>query len=323
MLALFNHRQKSTDKMQKRRLEVEKLDSRQLMAGNVFAELTSDGQLQISGDAHSNYVRVAQIGSTTYRVTGLPQAGLPTTVNGQNSRDFLNVQSVNVLLGAGNDRIDIGNSNVYGRTTFLSQGISIATGTGADTVHIDRVATTTDVEIQTESGNDIIRVDRSHIGNALGEFRQGDLRVSAGFGSDSVNVSNSVVAGELYVETGLGLATDQVHLAGLTVGRDAVVIADEPDAFRIDTKVNVEVRDTSVSNQLFIQTTKAQANVRLTNVDADRVFARMGAADDSLYLDDITSHYTEVDGGAGFDVLYRHLAGGVTRRNFERDYLVF
>jgi hypothetical protein len=316
-------RKKSKAESRKRKLDIEKLDSRQLMAGNVFAGLTSDGQLQITGDSNSNSVRIAQIGSTTYRVTGLLQEGAPTTVNGQGYRDFANVKSVNANLGAGNDRIDVGNSSLYGLITSLPQGVSISTGSGADMVLVDRVATIMDVNINGGTGNDNIRVDRSRIGHPQDEFRQGDLSILAGLGSDVVNVSNSSVVGDVYVETGLGLATDQVLMSRLSVGNDLTVMADEPDAFRIDTKVTLEIRDTTVADDVLVHTTKAQANVKLTNVDADEVFARMGAANDTLTLDDINARYTDVDGGAGFDVLYRRLAGGVNRRNFERDYLIF
>ena len=62
-----------------RRLFVESMESRQLMAGNVFANVIG-GDLVLTGDNASNGVEVRQLGAGVYRVIGQVQGGAPTTI---------------------------------------------------------------------------------------------------------------------------------------------------------------------------------------------------------------------------------------------------
>ena len=59
--------------MSPRRLTIEPLENRVLLAGNVTAELKS-GELLVTGDNQDNQIQIADLGASgahTYRVTGL------------------------------------------------------------------------------------------------------------------------------------------------------------------------------------------------------------------------------------------------------------
>ena len=62
-----------------RRLSVESMESRQLMAGNVFANVIG-GDLVLTGDGASNGVEVRQLGAGVYRIIGTIHGGAQTHV---------------------------------------------------------------------------------------------------------------------------------------------------------------------------------------------------------------------------------------------------
>ena len=80
-----------------RRLAVESLEDRRLLAGNVLATLRA-GDLVLRGDAADNQIQVARLTTGVYRVQGL--AG--TTVNGQATFDAgTGVRDVDVRMQQG------------------------------------------------------------------------------------------------------------------------------------------------------------------------------------------------------------------------------
>src|SRR5688572_2004982 len=92
------------------RLNVDRLEGRDLMAGNLSA-VVSNGILFVKegfGSANTNNaVQIFQLASGRYRVVGLAAAdGTPTRVNGADSREFVvPTGKLNVKLGAGNDTV--------------------------------------------------------------------------------------------------------------------------------------------------------------------------------------------------------------------------
>lgn len=304
-----------------RKLKLENLENRQLMAGDITAGMDSQGVLQIRGDGAHNGVAIYQVNSSTMRVEGLSQGGSGTRVNGSTSyRDFRNVQGLNVDLGAGNDRIEVGSAASLGRTTFFSRGANIQGGTGNDSIKIERAATNMDVNIKGGSGNDTIVLKQVQIGSSVDEFRQGGLSVEAGTGNDVVDISNTSVNQTVYIDSGLGVFTDHVKLDAVSAGQHVMLFANEPDSFRTETQLRAELRGVTAGGNVMVDARRAQAQITMKQIAADAVFAELGDKDDSLHLESIQSNRTQVSGGNGFDTLTTYLPGSVQRTGFEREY---
>ncbi len=307
-----------------RKLTLENLENRKLMAGNITAGLDSAGVLQISGDSSANGVAIYQISDTTIRIAGLTQGGLGTMINGSTSvRDFRNVQGLNVNLGSGSDRVEIGTGAASGRTTILNRGATIDGGSGDDTIKLERSATLGNVIIVGGTGHDTVVVNQVKVGSPLDEFRQGELMIQTGYGNDRIEVSNTTVNQSVNIESGLGLYSDQVTLNNVSAGEDINVWAVELDNFRTDTTINANLTSVTAGDEVRVDTRHAQAQITMKQVTADAVFAELGAKDDSLRLESIVSNSTQVSGGDGYDTLSTYLAGKVFRTGFERDYTIF
>src|SRR5262245_26227246 len=94
------------------RLEVEMLEQREMLDGNVSVFVNGAGDLVIAGDNAANSVRVDQFGpaGSPFTVRGLsPLGGGPTAINGvPNGTVVLSgVQNLKVHLGGGNDFFSI------------------------------------------------------------------------------------------------------------------------------------------------------------------------------------------------------------------------
>lgn len=307
-----------------RKLSLENLETRKLMAGNISAVLDSEGILQIRGDSAANGVAIYQVSDTTIRVAGLTQGGTGTAVNGStSSRDFRNVQGLNVELNSGSDRVEIGSAASLARTTSLPRGATILSGSGDDVVKIDKTATMGDVNIVGGTGNDSVTLNQVKVGSTLDEFRRGALSIETGYGSDRINVSNTTVNQSIYIESGVGLASDQVTLNTVTAGQHVALVANEPDNFRVDTNLRAELRGVTAGGNVSVDARGAQSQITMKQVTADAVFAELGAKDDSLNLESIDSDWTQVSGGYGYDTLTTYMAGKVFRTGFEWEYNPF
>ncbi len=93
-----------------RRLQVESLENRELMAGNVTVSF-SNGDLRITGDANANHVQVRQASPGVYTITGVTTGGAATKVNNV-ANGTITARGVNgnvvVQMGSGNDQLDFG-----------------------------------------------------------------------------------------------------------------------------------------------------------------------------------------------------------------------
>src|SRR4029079_1137657 len=119
-------------------LNVERLERRELFAGEVTAQMNRQ-MLVILGDAADNGV-VLTYDSTahSYHVIGSDAGGSPTTINGvdtsqaANDQEFTNVQSVHVNLGGGNDHFEVGSAAAV--DTVIQKWLAAAKGGGGESV---------------------------------------------------------------------------------------------------------------------------------------------------------------------------------------------
>ena len=177
---------------QSKRLGVERLEERAVMAGNVTAAVTG-GVLVITGDTADNGVLVDFNSATSaYTVTGVtPSGGTATTIN-----------SLDTSVPA--------NAQVF---TGVTKGIKINLNAGNDNLAFGAATTSTfnvigNLEIDAGLGNDTVAIGRN--GNAAG---------GAAPIENEVNVSKALVVK-------LGGGGDTLDLTNTTVGGNMVIHAD-------------------------------------------------------------------------------------------------
>lgn len=191
-------------------LSLERLEGRELKAGNVAIWVDTAGTLNVSGDGNSNGVAITQVAPTAYRVTGLNHYGA-TTINGRSSVVMYNVYNdIAVNLGNGDDHLSIGGTTTGGQATladdlFIAMGsgndtvvlsalrnrdfndyMYIDTGFGADTVHLSQVRCNAGLTVDTGADNDRFTMQYSSAGSVFAAMGAGndlaDLRFNS-FGS--------------------------------------------------------------------------------------------------------------------------------------------
>ncbi len=254
---LFGGR-KSSPRKSKPQLQVEGLEARALMAGDVAAYL-SGGTLYIEGDAGNNNIAVSQnsdgsilientedynpyapIGYYVYGQGMVYSNSYYTVVNDAHSDTITGyVSSISIDMQGGDDSVEI-------RDIDLPWDLTVHLGGGADKLTIDNVTTGDDLRITTGGGGttydrDEISIDDSHIGSGSNN----DLVVSGTSGVEKLTIDDTVIEDDLYVyltksaeddqtyiypgvdvrgRSGGGLArvdSDYAYVNGLTVSHDA------------------------------------------------------------------------------------------------------
>lgn len=160
-------------KIAHRRQELEKLESRHLLAGNVTAAVV-DGSLLIDGDELGNELTLTQVwgpdlqeatssDSVAYKVTPSDD----TTINGGRPGEPVFVSGITediaMDLGGGNDLLEV--YGVPGGPVVAN--MRIRTAAGADAVTIGNFATSKDVLILNSSGADKYSLFATRVGGQL------------------------------------------------------------------------------------------------------------------------------------------------------------
>ena len=125
-----------------RPLTVERLEDRQVLAGNVLA-MVSGQTLLIWGDEAANGVVLTYNSQTqTYRVIGQDAGGAPTTINGldtslpANAVELAGVKHVAVGMNGGDDSFAVGSPQAV--DTVISKWLAIDIGAGNDAAVLGR-----------------------------------------------------------------------------------------------------------------------------------------------------------------------------------------
>jgi hypothetical protein len=317
-----------------KRLLVERLEDRHLMAGNVTANV-SNHALVVWGDDAANGV-VLTYDSTTqkYGVAGSDTGGAPTTVNGQDTSGgaalFAGVNHVYVGLNGGDDQLQVGSAEAV--DFVLRQWLSIDMGDGDDKVILGSAGNAaggaapvavdlrigTSVNVNLGAGND--EVDLANMDVGL------NLNVFAGDGDDKVDFDTEftpagATAPQFFpvrVHGGstlsLGGGADELKmnhfavLGSLTIldgaGAANISIAngDVSKTLTINTgdEADVVVVDNVRAKQLSINTNGGSDDVTINGSAFTGLYVRLGAARDKLTISHSrTSLVTSLDGGAG------------------------
>lgn len=210
----------------RRRLSLEPLENRQLLAGNVLID-TSDGNLVITGDALANRVAIRQTGLGQFTVTGLDREQFRTP-GGLFKKGPVTVSNVRgglfVSLSSGDDYVKVQGEPGHPVTAAF---VTVLTGPGRDQVMVDQVQTggsqyPPQIQIPQE-----LKRQRSAIGEAAywNAVTPGSLTIDSGAGDrsldgDTVTLTGVEINGPAMISTGTG--PDLVTLDDVT-GRQAVI----------------------------------------------------------------------------------------------------
>jgi hypothetical protein len=206
-----------------RKLWVESLENRALLAGNV--SVFADGNvLKIVGDGLSNGVSVQQLDHNRYFVTGFALNGADTTINGQlNGRIVSGVSHIDADLNHGWDIFILTNSAF--RRNEMAQRFSGGTAGPVPAspeapnpnTHPVTARVTGDISVKGDEGNDGVGI-RARLGlrNSNGDILEGVLTILGGSHNDQVDVDYTEAFDDILFDMGSG--NDSVHADVARVG---------------------------------------------------------------------------------------------------------
>jgi hypothetical protein len=195
--------------MLRRKLAVESLEQRQLMAGDVTVAVTH-GEVAITGDQAGNQIEITQNADNTIRIAGSLLSG--TTINGQPSVTLKNATFGNITIetGAGNDRVNIRDVAIQ---QLAGSQFRLGLGAGSDFATVNNVKFAAELVVAGDSllaretlgdGRDTVRLQEVETGGSA-------LLVLGGGDLDLATVDSSTIGRDLTIN-GLG-------------GRDMVAVA--------------------------------------------------------------------------------------------------
>jgi hypothetical protein len=306
-----------------RRLSIENLEARQMMAGDVAAYV-QNGNLYIteaSGQSGlDNAIQISELPNGMIRVAGTTTTtdNTMTHVNKLNSQDFSVTGSLNVNLGGGSDLVVIGSEIGAPSPSFTQVNIdtsappvvlaprSLALGgvqtpfnaPDNDDVIIWGIITHGDMNITTGAGNDWV-----YVGGA--NMLAGNLAINTGAGADTVQIENTVgiLAGTVDIQTYSSLSETDADVVWLDsaymYGNLNVRTGGGNDLFHME--------NATVYNNMNFDAGAGDDSATLLHVDVVKsLMAQLGDGNDSLSLDYI---YGQGDlhflGGGGTDSLTR------------------
>ena len=318
-----------------RKLNMETMEPRQMMAGDVTASVTA-GSLYINETAgqtgRDNSVIVSQIAPGRIRVTGngTTTDGTVSKVNGAAFQDFTVTNDLVVKLGGGSDLI------VFDQTappTFKN-------------VNIDTAAPAIVAQPLVVKGGVVATPfnapDKDNI-IMWGAKITGNLTVNTGADDDWVYIANTPIGGNVSINTGAGADTAQLQNLPGTIGGSVDIqlyssLAEkDADVAWLDHVYaygNINVRGGDGADLLHLDNVTSYKDF---NLDAgagddklevndvcavDNFFAQLGDGNDNVTINDLylINGKTQIDGGAGSDSITKTGAfptSQVTQSNFE------
>lgn len=179
-------------KTNSKRLGLERLENREVFAGNVMASIDSAGALSLSGDNLANSVEIHGVGNHNYVVTGLS-----TTINGQSGPLTFHTSGdvIKGFMNGGDDFVHLQNSTI--------NRVSLTMGDGSDTVKVDNVIATStldgiylDMGSTQDPGKDTVNLNNVHV--------YGNLSAYLGAGDDFISFNKVHVDNLLVLDGGAG-----------------------------------------------------------------------------------------------------------------------
>lgn len=298
-----------------RQSKIETLERRTLFAGNIFAAFNAGTRaLLLTGDGLSNAAVVGPAAGGNIQITGQ----LGTTINGAATMVIpgAGLGAVTSNLGAGNDSIAIND--------LLMGSFNLWETTGNDRVNLNNVGVQGNVQINTNSGADNIRVDGLFQGNVtiLSGVHDDVVKVSGAIGVVFAGPNTKELAGNYIFGGAIGggsiLAintsdgSDKVYLTGLDVDGTASV----------NTGIHKDLLSTQVlrvADSMNVRTGDGADTVQIATTRCPVTVIDVGAGDDLVDVDvfSLALGAWNFNGGAGIDTLNRNGSLLGAHANFE------
>lgn len=195
----------------KRRLFIEGLERRELLAGNVLVEVTS-GLLRVTGDANDNQITIFQQTNGQFTISGLDSEVFTGPTAGIVARN------ITVNLGAGDDSVVIAAQSVEESVDLLPASVlgttTVNGGDGSDTISVSVIGRQAGMLVlpalaisidggAPAAGSESPQDDAVLITNSSATL----VTVRTGVGDDSIDLTN-VLALTLNVESGGSTTTN-------------------------------------------------------------------------------------------------------------------
>ena len=277
------------------KLNLEPLESRQMMAGDVSAYAISR-ILYINGDPADNGIALVDGGNGTFNLIGLTQGGAATTVNGGVSQNFNKIKDIVISMNKGNDAVVV-------TDIFVNGNLYVSGGKGNDVIGLGEFADTGLVDDAVDSLLGALSVKKSMVIDA-GEENDALLAraVSAKTLTASMGAGNDVVT----FDAGAG--------AGVTIEKTASISTSTGD----DT---VNLTRVSAAKGLTVSTTTGNDDVTLSEIAAKSLSVSLGSEDDDVTIDGSTITKTGTfNGDSGINSYTDgggNTFGKLVRKNFQ------
>jgi hypothetical protein len=302
-----------------KKLHVESLENRCLLAGNVSVSV-SGSDLNITGDNLANTITVESIGSDQVQVRGFGTSvnGSPDAIKTFNVSGSINLHmnggadvvrvtnlviqdNLNVDLGPGSNELLLGQSAAgdnlrFGGTAsgplYVQDNESVVGNIHNDRVfqsnlHVQGVGT-----VSLGDGDDTVQLDRPSGSTANVEYG-GLFQLFTGAGADSVSINGLVVDDNMVVTDGSGAAN--VSITNMDVhGNLTLTTANLADS--------ISIQNTNVQNTLTINSQGGYDNLSVSAI-ADRLAIYSGAGNDQVHVSSANVNVLNAALGAGADQL--------------------
>ncbi len=314
-------------------VDIQQLESRQLLTGTVTVAVSKAGDISVSGDSKDNDVFV-EVNADNVTIVGnsgtslkvgktVIAPGVPVVVPRPAS-----IRDLDVNLHGGNDSIDISvNSDVV-----IHRNVNVWTGAGNDSVSVESNGALVDVRgsvsMNTGSGHDSVRVaDADKFAGVDTEaellavaddtgaasvqmIRVGkDINISTGTGNDGIALLGVEAGRDVTVNSGLGHG-DVLGVSNVRAGRDMNLIWGDLNAINNVTIVRKLRVDSGTGNDRFV----------VDNLHASIVDVNLGPGNDQLAIGGtvVVTKSAKIHGGAGKDNLVSlSPLGGASVKSFE------
>jgi len=302
--------------MSHRRLMVQGLESRAMLAGDVTVSVT-DGILRLQGDEFSNDIVIVRLNTTgqgtKVAIHGTNASGVVTTrINGQDSIEVEGITKGAILgLGNGNNRLEIGNtsSGDHARQPVDFQGrVKIGASSGNDRIAVS-IYSNSGVAINAGAGDDKIYMIKSRFHNLTvnSDPLPVEGREPVG-GDDEVRMRSIIATGAVAIAGGIG--DDQVWAVLNNTGywgNVALNLGDGND--RIEVGLSVKFQGgVSISGGNGSDVLRTGASI------SDAFHAELGSGNDLLFCSGTSTTVLEISLGGDNDTatVFSELLAGIT-----------
>ncbi len=285
-----------------RRLALESLEGRQLMAanpfGNVQVNVNAAHDLVLQGDNNQHDLEIVQVTQNGQPVAGryfiAPHQG--TTLNGQTGGLFFSgvTHDIKITLGGNNDRLNLHAENGNDFGFKVPNDLSINLGNGNNVLNIDHIDVGDDATIFSGSGADSVffRGLVGFNGNVNVDHGANDLIIDTGNRNDNVTLQNFAVKRDVSVRVGgTDSFTDSVDMLFASIGRNTTVDTGAGSDF-------VSIDEVGFNGSATINTGADSDTVSVKESQADQFFFNLGTGDDTMTMTNSFGRRATLNGGS-------------------------